>query len=297
MSADSAHSADSADSAAGASGADRWSRGLAALQDVEGVETPAILGNLADIAPDLARLTIEFGYGDVYVRPGLTRRERQLATVAALAAMGTAPAQLRFHVAGALNVGCSAQEIVEALVHVCLYAGFPATLNAMAGAKEVFAARGLLPVTDGSTDGTSAAASQPAPGHADPTGRNRYDHGWDVLTAVDGHVGQAVVSSLADICPDLGRYLVEFAFGDVYPRPGLDLRVREIITVAACTALGRVTPQLKVHIHGLLNVGGTRQELVETIVQMAVYAGFPAALNAMTAAREVLDERGSHGQD
>jgi 4-carboxymuconolactone decarboxylase len=89
----------------------------------------------------------------------------------------------------------------------------------------------------------------------------------------------------------LGRYIIEFAFGDIYARPGLDLKLREIATVAALTALGNAQPQLKVHIHGALNVGCTREEVVEVILQMAVYAGFPAALNGVTAAKEVFQER------
>jgi 4-carboxymuconolactone decarboxylase len=96
-----------------------------------------------------------------------------------------------------------------------------------------------------------------------------------------------VVESLADISPDLGRYIVEFGFGDIYNRPGLTLREREIATIAALTALGNATPQLKVHIHAGLHVGLTRQEITETILQTAVYAGFPAALNGMFAAKEV----------
>jgi 4-carboxymuconolactone decarboxylase len=96
-----------------------------------------------------------------------------------------------------------------------------------------------------------------------------------------------VVESLADICPDLGRYIVEFGFGDVYSRPGLSLQQRELATVAALTALGNATPQLKVHIAAAMNVGLSHEEIVETILQMSVYAGFPAALNGMFAAKEV----------
>jgi 4-carboxymuconolactone decarboxylase len=81
--------------------------------------------------------------------------------------------------------------------------------------------------------------------------------------------------------------LVEFPYGDIYTRPGLDLKSREIATIAALTALGNATPQLKVHVHAALNVGCSQEEIVETIMQMAVYAGFPAALNGLFAAREV----------
>jgi 4-carboxymuconolactone decarboxylase len=70
-------------------------------------------------------------------------------------------------------------------------------------------------------------------------------------------------------------------------RPGLDRRSRQLATIAALTALGHA-PQLEVHIRGALNVGCTRQEIVEVILQMAVYAGFPAAINALNVAREVL---------
>lgn len=85
--------------------------------------------------------------------------------------------------------------------------------------------------------------------------------------------------------------ITEFVFGEIYQRPGLDLSTREIVTVAACTAMGTALPQLKVHIHGLLNVGGTREEVMETIPHTSVYAGFPAALNAIAIAQDVFGER------
>jgi 4-carboxymuconolactone decarboxylase len=121
---------------------------------------------------------------------------------------------------------------------------------------------------------------------------NRYQRGLQKLAEIDGQQGQRVIDSLKDIAPDLGRYIIEFGFGDIYSRPGLDLKSREIAVVAALTALGNAAPQLKVHLHGALNVGCSKEEIVEVIMQMAVYAGFPAALNAMFAAREVFAERG-----
>lgn len=116
---------------------------------------------------------------------------------------------------------------------------------------------------------------------------DRFERGLHKLREIDGQAGERVIESLADIAPDFARYLIEFPFGDIYARPGLDLRSREIATVAALTAIGHATPQLKVHLHAALNVGLTRQEIVEVIMQMAVYAGFPAALNGLFAAREV----------
>ena len=124
----------------------------------------------------------------------------------------------------------------------------------------------------------------------------RFQRGWQRLREVDGEAGERGVASLADIAPDFATYLVEFPFGDIYSRPGLDLKLREIAVVAALTALGNAAPQLKVHIHGALNVGCSRQEVVEVMMQMAVYAGFPAALNGLFAAKEVFAERDANGK-
>ncbi len=119
----------------------------------------------------------------------------------------------------------------------------------------------------------------------------RYQRGWEMLKAIDGQAGERVVAALKDVAPDLARYTIEFPFGDVYSRGVLSLKEREIATVAALTALGNAKPQLKVHLHGALNVGCTREEIVEIMIQMAVYAGFPAALNGVFAAQEVFAER------
>jgi len=121
----------------------------------------------------------------------------------------------------------------------------------------------------------------------------RYQRGLDKLREIDGEAGQRVIDALAPIAPDFARYLIEFPFGDIYSRPQLDLKSREIATVAALTAMGHAAPQLKVHVHGALNVGCTREEIVEVMMQLAVYAGFPAALNGLFVAQDVFKERGT----
>jgi 4-carboxymuconolactone decarboxylase len=132
--------------------------------------------------------------------------------------------------------------------------------------------------------------------HSQTSAQSRFERGFRALSEIDGQAGQRVIDALADIAPDFARYLIEFPFGDVYARPGLDLRSREVATIAALTALANATPQLKVHIQAGLNVGLTRKEIVETIMQMAVYAGFPAALNGLFAAKEVFANTGDCGE-
>ncbi|MDE2434406.1 MAG: carboxymuconolactone decarboxylase family protein [Burkholderiales bacterium] len=256
-----------------------YKRGLDKLKQVEGVAHPSIVESMKDIAPDLADLAIRFVYGDVYDRSGLTLRERQLITVAALAALGNARPQLKFHLLGALNVGCTASELVALMIHLVVYAGFPSGLNGVFALKEAFAEKGVI-FTPQSTHVL----------------RSRYEAGLAALQQIDGQAGEKVIESLRDISPDLGRLIIEFAFGDVYTRTDMCLLDRELVTIAALAAMGTATPQLKVHIHGLFNVGGSMTQLTETIIHIAAYAGFPAAINAMLAAKEVAAERVHAGQ-
>ncbi|MDQ1195082.1 carboxymuconolactone decarboxylase family protein [Agrobacterium sp. SORGH_AS 787] len=117
--------------------------------------------------------------------------------------------------------------------------------------------------------------------------QSRLERGKRALADIDGEAGAKVIAALADIAPDFATYLFEFPFGDIYSRPGLDIKAREIATIAALTAMGNAAPQLKVHIEAGLNVGLSRDEITEIIMQMAVYAGFPAALNGLFAAKDV----------
>jgi 4-carboxymuconolactone decarboxylase len=256
----------------------RHERGLATLRQVGGANYDVPLTALADIAPDLARFTVDFAYGDVMSRPGLDLKTRQLCTVAALAAMGNAQPQLRYHIDGALNVGWSPAEILEAVMLSTVYAGFPAALNGVTAAREVFQRCNLMPIS--ATGGDRLGVSG-----------DRYARGLQALERVSAGSGEAVVKSLEDIAPDLARFIIEFSYGDVISRQLLDDRTKELATVALLAALGTAQPQLRVHISAARNVGASREQIVEAIQQMAVYAGFPAALNGISAAREVFANR------
>lgn len=227
---------------------------------------------LDDIAPDMPGLVVAFGYGDIYARPGLAPLDRQVATIAALTALGTAEPQLRFHIDAALNLGLPPQELVEVLYVTMVFAGFPAGLNGLSVARQVFSARGVQPV------------------FPPPQAGGRRERGLAALEATSKGAGQKVLDSLGDIAPDLAAFILDFSYGDVISRPGLAPRRKEIAMMAASLARGTMRPQFKVHAHAGLNVGLTRQELVEVAMQMAVYAGFPAALNGLSALREVFAE-------
>lgn len=121
---------------------------------------------------------------------------------------------------------------------------------------------------------------------------SRRQVGEQTLAKVTGSSGRAVVDGLKDISPELGEWIIDFAYGDVFSRPGLDLCTRELATVAALTALGNARPQLEVHIEGALNVGCKAEQIIEIMLLSAVYAGFPSALNGISAARAVFDKKG-----
>jgi 4-carboxymuconolactone decarboxylase len=124
---------------------------------------------------------------------------------------------------------------------------------------------------------------------------DRHQRGWEKLSELDEANARFLQETMKDEEPELFNWLVEFVFGDVLSRPVLDLKARELATVAVLTALGTAWPQLRLHINGALNMGWTREEIHEIILQQAIYAGFPAALNGVALAREVFAERDAKG--
>jgi len=120
----------------------------------------------------------------------------------------------------------------------------------------------------------------------------RFERGWDTVNKINAEGARRQWEALTAVSPDFARWIVESAYCDVLSRPQLGLRDREIATLAALAALGNAPTQLKAHIEGALNVGLTRDEIVEVLMQMAVYAGVPAAINAMQIAGEVFEARG-----
>jgi len=127
---------------------DRYQKGLDKLMEYtltgnEQISTHLkIEEDLKDIAPDVSKFIIEFGYGDIYTRPGLTNQQRALVTISSLITQGTEP-QLELHINTGLTSGLTAKEIVETIVQLVPYTGFPRVLNALEVAKKVFAERNV----------------------------------------------------------------------------------------------------------------------------------------------------------
>jgi 4-carboxymuconolactone decarboxylase len=250
---------------------ERYARGLAALTALAPTRAQAVQDALADIAPDLGRFIVEFGYGDVFTRPGLDPSLRQTATIAALAALGNAAPQLAFHIEAGLATGLTPEAIIEILYVTTVFAGFPAGLNAIAVARQVFTEK-HRPVT-------------PPTAHTDSDRRQR---GLAALAITSQTAGQHVLDSLADIAPDMTAFILDFSYGDVISRNILAPAQKEIAMIAAATARGTMAPQLAVHVKAARQVGVTKEQIVETVIQMAVYAGFPVAINGLGVVREAL---------
>lgn len=119
----------------------------------------------------------------------------------------------------------------------------------------------------------------------------RFMQGMEQLKAIDGKGGENIIKSLEDIAPDLGKFIVEFAFGDIYTRQGLTTAERELITLSSLLTTGGCEAQLEVHINGALNVGITPERIIETFLQCIPYTGFPKVLNAVFVAKKVFAER------
>lgn len=102
-----------------------------------------------------------------------------------------------------------------------------------------------------------------------------------------GHAGEAMVEELRDVCPDFADMTIDWAIGGIMARPGLDLVTRELVLVASCVTLGYAMPQLRAHAEAALKVGASREQLVETVLQLTFYAGGPAVRNALVLLKDV----------
>jgi 4-carboxymuconolactone decarboxylase len=120
---------------------------------------------------------------------------------------------------------------------------------------------------------------------------DRYRRGLEIAEQLAADkLAHFVQSGIAEVAPDFARMVIEFAFGDIYARAGLDLRSRELVAIAALAANGRAGPQLRTHVESAASSGISRAQVIEVLMQVALYAGFPAALNALADCHDLLTD-------
>ena len=221
--------------------------------------------------PGLRNYTGESIFGGVWARPGLDIRYRMLATLSVLTSLQRL-SQFQTYVHSALSMGLSAEEIQEVPIHCSLYAGFPSAVNSLELVHEAFRERGV------------AAPQTEVPEltleEMEARGRELRER----LFGAEGQIGYN--SALLDLAPDLRTLTYQYGFGEIFFRPGLDLKSRVVCATAALAAL-RADDQLRNFLRAGPRVGLSREEMVETLIQTGGYAGYPAALNAISIAAEV----------
>jgi 4-carboxymuconolactone decarboxylase len=257
---------------------DRATRGLETLKQIGGEDYNRATRPLEAFSPDLARMTVEHVFGDVLARPGLDLKQREIAIVAALTAIGSVRSPLKFHIHGMLNVGCTPQEVVETILHALVYAGFPTAQDGIAIAREVFKERKL----------------DYKPVSARPEG-DLYQLGIQNLQQTEGDRVKTIATRFANLAPDLSRWIVEFARGEIWNRRGLSLKSRELATLAMVTVLGNKSNSVAAHVEGALRSGATETEIKELLLQMTVYAGYPKTVAAVAAAQQVFTDLKQRG--
>lgn len=124
---------------------------------------------------------------------------------------------------------------------------------------------------------------------------NRYEKGMEVIRKYEDKSENPTYSitfdSLMELDSELENYIVEFAFGDIYARDGLSHEIRTLLTISSLVTQG-LEPQLRLHVNTGLTIGIPPKEIVNAIIHLLPYTGFPRVLNALKVAKEVFEERG-----
>lgn len=257
---------------------ERYERGWEKLKEIDGEAGENVINGLKDISLELGRFIIEYSFGDVYSQPVLDNKSKEVAAVASLITQGAMP-QLKVHLNGALNTGCSINEVKEIILQMSVYCGFPRCINAMNALKEVLTERKAHDITD--DEGIPASVNI----------SDRYKFGAEQLAVLKKDQEQILKDSYQDLSPELIQFTIEYGYGDIFSRDNLDKRYRQIATIVALTTLGNAQSQLKFHIEAGLNIGLNVNEIKELMLLMTVYAGFPAAINGTNSLKEIINNK------
>ncbi len=257
---------------------ERYTRGWNKLQEIDGEAGERVVNGLKDISPDLGRFIIEYSFGDIYSLPLLDNKSKEVAAVASLVAQRAIP-EMKVHFNGALNSGCTVNEVKELVLHMSAYIGFPKTICAMNTLKEVLTERKTEGIND--KQGKETITND---------NRTRYDRGSEYLFQLDANQEQLLKETYDDFSPELVHFVIEYGYGDIYSRETLDKKYRQIATISALTTMGNAPSQLNFHICAGLNIGLTADEIKEVMLLMSVYAGFPASINGMNCLKEIVND-------
>jgi 4-carboxymuconolactone decarboxylase len=229
-------------------------------------------------APEFLKWREHVLEGEIFGAARLEPKLAHLASAAMLAARGKVGASFDGHIVSALDAGATDSDIVEMVIQLSVYSGFPAALNAAGRARTVLSAPAYR-----------EAKVQKGTGSTERD-EDRFRRGAATLAATSGGSGIDVVDCFRDIAPDLGNLIVAHCYGDIFCRPALDPKVRELTAVSALAAQGTVAAEkpLGVHIDAALNLGASREEIVETLFNVIPYAGYPLIEKALLIARERL---------
>ena len=258
---------------------ERRAQGLDVLRTLRGGGDPATAAKaLEEGSGAIGSFVVDFALGDVWSRPGLSRRDRSLIVVSMLTALNQ-ERQLAAHARGALNHGLSATEVREILVQLSGYVGFPRALSASAVVEPVLA------------DAAEGPLGPPPPAEL-KSDTERSRDGAEVLQRLTGGRTQqepaAALQAIESQLGAVGRYALLFAFGELWSRPQLSRRDRSLVVISALAALARAD-ELRFHFRGALQHGVTKPELQEFLLMVVVYAGFPFAVEAARVAGEVFE--------
>jgi len=115
--------------------------------------------------------------------------------------------------------------------------------------------------------------------------------GYSRLQDILGDKAETIMETFKEISPDFANYIVEYAYGDLYARKGISDKHRELSAVACMIGQGNTGVPIKAHLNGMLNVGWTKEEIIETLIFLSGYAGFPSCVDAILQLKEIIKER------
>ncbi|WP_422348985.1 carboxymuconolactone decarboxylase family protein [Flagellimonas sp.] len=251
--------------------------GVANLKKIDRDVGEEVIENLSEISPELSQMIVSYVFGEIYERPTIDLRTKEIAIVSSLIALDKKP-QLKVHLNAALNVGLSISELHEIIIQMSVYCGFPSAVEAAKTYKEVLDQRRL----GGKIDEVGVK------GKSTPE-EEKLNKGKEILQELGVVSPESLEKAFQDVSPDFLNYVFQFGFGEVVSRSGLGLREREIATIAALTALG-VKDALKFHIQGALNLGISKAEIAEVLITSSVFCGFPKATTGIMILKELQNE-------